>query len=94
MLERGHGHCRNEYDACAAAQVEAERAKQTARARELAGVRRGGRNALFRLLDEGVLRAGYALSDHTRNALILAIFGFKVPSLAACVAVLARSSDM
>ncbi len=57
--------------------MEAERAKQAARARELAGVRGGG-GFLSRLAQEGLLRAGYALSDHTRNALILAIFGFKV----------------
>lgn len=39
---------------------------------------RSSDNFIVRLVQEGVLRAGYALSDHTRNALILAIFGFKV----------------
>ncbi len=39
---------------------------------------RGSGNLVMRLAQEGLLRAGYAFTDHTRNALILAIFGFKV----------------
>ncbi|CAL8466830.1 g6366 [Coccomyxa elongata] len=55
----------------------ADRAKRQQRRQEITGVRSSG-NFIVRLVQEGVLRAGYALSDHTRNALILAIFGFKL----------------
>jgi hypothetical protein len=64
-------------------QVQAERAKQQARQRELGAVRSGSSLLIKRLAQEGLLRAGYALSDHTRNALILAVFGFKVRQCAA-----------
>ena len=63
--------------------MQAERAKQQARQRELGGVRASSGFLLRRWVQEGLLRAGYALSDHTRNALILAVFGFKVCQRAA-----------
>lgn len=58
-------------------QVLADRAKRQQRRQEIVGVRSSG-NFIVRLVQEGLLRTGYAFSDHTRNALILAIFGFKV----------------
>ena len=36
---------------------------------------------LTRLLREALLRAGHAVADHTRNALILSVFAFKVRKL-------------
>jgi hypothetical protein len=33
---------------------------------------------LWRVLRVGAARAGYLAADHTRSALILAVFGFKV----------------
>lgn len=60
-----------------AEQMLADRAKRQQRRQELGAVRGSG-NFVVRLVQEGLLRAGYAFTDHTRNALILAIFGFKV----------------
>ncbi|KAK9916810.1 hypothetical protein WJX75_007322 [Coccomyxa subellipsoidea] len=57
--------------------VLADRAKRQQRRQEIVGVRSSG-NFIVRLVQEGLLRTGYAFSDHTRNALILAIFGFKL----------------
>ena len=59
------------------AQVLSERAKRQQRRAELLGVRSQG-NFLFWALHEGMLRANYLFTDHTRNALILAVFGFRV----------------
>jgi hypothetical protein len=57
--------------------VLSDRAKRQQRRAELLGVRSQG-NFLFRVLHEGMLRANYLFTDHTRNALILAVFGFRV----------------
>jgi len=62
------------------AQVAAERITRARRGAEL--VRARARGPLpARLLREGALRAGYALADHTRNALILSVFAFKARRL-------------
>ena len=67
--------------ASSALQVEAERSTRSRRAAELGRARAKG--ALpARLAREGFLRAGYALADHTRNALILSVFAFKARALA------------
>ncbi len=58
------------------AQVAAERTTRARRGTELARARARG-PLPARLLREGALRAGYALADHTRNALILSVFAFK-----------------
>ena len=54
-----------------------ERSKRQERRQQLLGVRSQG-NFLWRALHEGLLRANYLFTDHTRNALILAVFGFRV----------------
>ena len=61
-------------------QVEADRRKAAARGGELAAAA-GSRWLLARAARAAWLRAGYALADHTRNALILSVFAFKVPLL-------------
>lgn len=58
-------------------QVLSERNKQQQRRAQLLDARSQG-NFLLRLLQEGLLRANYLFTDHTRNALILAVFGFRV----------------
>ena len=58
-------------------QVLSERSKRQERRQQLLGVRSQG-NFLWRALHEGLLRANYLFTDHTRNALILAVFGFRV----------------
>ena len=58
-------------------QVLSERNKRQQRRAQLLDVRSQG-NFLLRLLQEGLLRANYLFTDHTRNALILAVFGFRV----------------
>ena len=58
-------------------QVLSERSKRQERRQQLLGVRSQG-NFLWRALHEGALRANYLFTDHTRNALILAVFGFRV----------------
>lgn len=58
-------------------QAEAQRRKAAVRGAELAAVRGSG-PALLRLLREAAARAGYLFADHTRNALILSVFAFKV----------------
>ncbi len=60
-------------------QAEADRLKADSRGRQLARARSGGL-LLTRLLREALLRAGHAVADHTRNALILSVFAFKVRS--------------
>ena len=60
-----------------ALQVLSERSKRQQRRQQLLGVRSQG-NVLWRALQEGLLRANYLFTDHTRNALILAVFGFRV----------------
>ena len=69
-------------------QAEADRRKAESRGLQLARARGGGL-LLARLLREALLRAGYAVADHTRNALILSVFAFKVRSacLGSCASV-------
>ena len=65
-------------------QVLSERSKRQDRRQQLLGVRSQG-NLLWRALQEGALRANYLFTDHTRNALILAVFGFRVsPAIPGC----------
>ena len=60
-------------------QVQQERARQQRRADRLARLAGpSGGNWLWRLLRRGWVRAGYAVADHTRSALILSVFAFKV----------------
>ncbi len=47
-------------------------------ARLRAGGEGGGAAWLWSLLRRGWARAGYAVADHSRSALILAVFAFKV----------------
>ena len=57
------------------AAVEQERARH----REAALVKaREGASLLWSLAKQGYLRAAWLLTDHTRNALILSVFAFKV----------------
>lgn len=57
------------------AAVEQERARQ----REAALLKaREGASLLWSLAKQGYLRAAWLLTDHTRNALILSVFAFKV----------------
>jgi hypothetical protein len=65
-------------------QAEAQRHKTAVRSGELAAVRGSG-PALLRLLREAAARAGYLFADHTRNALILSVFAFKVCGTRLCV---------
>lgn len=62
------------------AQVQQERAVQQRRAARLSrlqGDGRGGAAWLWGLLRRSWARAGYAVADHSRSALILAVFAFK-----------------
>ena len=62
-------------------QMQQERARQQRRAdrlARLAGAGGGGGPWLWRLLRQGWARAGYAVADNTRSALILSVFAFKV----------------
>lgn len=59
--------------------MQQERARQQRRADRLARLAGpGGGGWLWRLLRQGWVRAGYAVADHTRGALILSVFAFKV----------------
>ena len=60
-----------------AEQVEAERTKRFRRAQQL-GNARAGSSSSGSVARQAWLFAGYALADHTRNALILSVFAFKV----------------
>jgi hypothetical protein len=59
-------------------QVEAEQATRRRRQRQLARVAATSQTCLGRLFRTAWLRTGYIFADHTRNALILAVFAFKV----------------
>lgn len=59
------------------AQVEVQRRKQRQRQQQLQGALQSG-PWLVRVLRQGWLHSSYALADHTRNALILSVFAFKV----------------
>ncbi|KAK9868707.1 hypothetical protein WJX84_006575 [Apatococcus fuscideae] len=56
--------------------MEGERRKGQARQKQLQ--RTPSKPALLQLLQRGWLRATWAVADHTRNALILSVFGFKL----------------
>jgi hypothetical protein len=59
-------------------QVEASRQTRRRREREMARVGGSVHSWLVRWLWTKWLQAGYAFADHTRNALILTVFVFKV----------------
>lgn len=60
-------------------QMQQEQARQQRRADRLARLAGpSGGNWLWRLLRRGWVQAGYAVADHTRSALILSVFAFKV----------------
>ena len=59
------------------AQVEVQRRKQRQRQHQLQAALQSG-PWLVRVLRQGWLHSSYALADHTRNALILSVFAFKV----------------
>ena len=59
------------------AQVEVQRRKQRQRQHQLQAALQSG-PWLLRVLRQGWLHSSYALADHTRNALILSVFAFKV----------------
>ncbi|KAJ9523204.1 hypothetical protein QJQ45_023990, partial [Haematococcus lacustris] len=54
-----------------------EQRKQAARKATLAATHRPGSPAAIGIVQRGALRAAYGVSDHYRNALIMAVFGFK-----------------
>lgn len=57
--------------------VEVQRRKQRQRQQQLQGALQSG-PWLVRVLRQGWLHSSYALADHTRNALILSVFAFKL----------------
>ena len=59
------------------AQVEVQRQKRQRRQQQLESAQRSS-SVIWRLLSQGWLRSTYAVADHTRNALILSVFAFKV----------------
>ncbi len=61
-------------------QMEGERRKSNARQEQMQ--RTQSRSVPLQMLQKGWLRASWAVADHTRNALILSVFGFKVSSVA------------
>lgn len=62
---------------CQLLQVEVQRQKQQRRQQQLESAQRSS-SVIWRLLSQGWLRSAYAFADHTRNALILSVFAFKV----------------
>ena len=71
--------CCSGHDGICLLQVEAERAKSIRRRGQLQRAEAG--LWLTSLLRQGLLKAGYAFADHSRNALILAVFAFKVRTI-------------
>lgn len=60
-------------------QMQQKQARQQRRADRLARLAGpSGGSWLWRLLRRGWVQAGYAVADHTRSALILSVFAFKV----------------
>lgn len=59
-----------------ASQVQAEREKRQQRRSQLKRVGQGARLRSF--MQQCLMRVGYVFADHTRNALILSVFAFKV----------------
>lgn len=57
--------------------VEVQRQKQQRRQLQLEAAQRSP-SVLWRLLSQGWLKSAYAFADHTRNALILSVFAFKL----------------
>ena len=58
-------------------QIEVQRQKQQRRQLQLEASQRSP-SVILRLLSQGWLKSTYAFADHTRNALILSVFAFKV----------------
>lgn len=58
-------------------QIEVQRQKQQRRQLQLEAAQRSP-SVILRLLSQGWLKSTYAFADHTRNALILSVFAFKV----------------
>ncbi|DBB06285.1 TPA: hypothetical protein ACH3X1_011860 [Trebouxia sp. C0004] len=57
--------------------VEVQRQKQQRRQQQLQSAQQSS-SVLWRLVSQGWLRSAYAFADHTRNALILSVFAFKL----------------
>lgn len=57
--------------------VEVQRQKQQRRQQQVESARRSS-SVIWRLLSQGWLKCAYAFADHTRNALILSVFAFKL----------------
>ncbi|KAA6419431.1 MAG: Peroxisome biogenesis 12 [Trebouxia sp. A1-2] len=57
--------------------VEVQRQKQQRRQQQLQSAQRSS-SVIWRLVSQGWLRSAYAFADHTRNALILSVFAFKL----------------
>lgn len=60
-----------------------QRQKQQRRQQQL-DTARSSPSVIWQLVSQGWLRCAYAFADHTRNALILSVFAFKV-SCRACI---------
>ena len=60
-----------------AVQVEVQRQKEQRRQKQLDSASRSP-SIVWQLLFKGWLKCAYAFADHTRNALILSVFAFKV----------------
>lgn len=73
--------CRNNFVACSeverSLQIEVQRQQQQRRQLQLEAAQRSP-SVILRLLSQGWLKSTYAFADHTRNALILSVFAFKV----------------
>lgn len=61
-----------------APQARSSHAKAAAQHAALAATLTPGRNPALGVLQRGGLRVAFLVGDHARNALILAVFGFKV----------------
>ncbi|KAL0056265.1 hypothetical protein WJX82_009363 [Trebouxia sp. C0006] len=57
--------------------VEVQRQKQQRRQQQLQSAQRSS-SVIWRLISQGWLKSTYAFADHTRNALILSVFAFKL----------------
>lgn len=64
-------------------QAEVQRQTQQRRQQQLESARRSS-SLVWRLILQGWLKGAYAFADHTRNALILSVFAFKVSCNCCC----------
>ncbi len=69
--------CRHVHIYSNCMQVEVQRQKQQRRQQQLQSAQRSS-SVIWRLISQGWLKSTYAFADHTRNALILSVFAFKV----------------